>query len=176
MRLVARLYVIHCKRHSRCAAADSITTTGSKLSLTDILSTRCKYIIDDDISNGREIDKLPALNYKRREPAPTQEFHYATEHVNLEQGVDVNTSLKMLTGCQCQGDCGADCACARFGRCPSSYYDFNGLLQADYLAKSCDAIRECDVLCKCNPMRCTNMVIQRGGQLCSVLFKTKSRG
>ena len=137
--------------------------------------TKCEYIIEDDISNGRELNQMPAISYSRYDSAPA-DYHYVTEHVSLEP-LDMDTSLKRMTCCQCLDDCSDDsnCECIKTSQC-GKYYDSSGRLNLEYVSNAFHAIRECNIACKCNPKYCKNMVIQGGCRLRLVLFKTKSRG
>lgn len=136
---------------------------------------KVEYLIDDDISNGRERHELPALSYLRHDETPL-DFHYVTDHVKREPAIHIDTSLTGMTCCSCLDDCSNnDCACAKGIHC-ERFYDSKGQLSADFRMDAPEMIRECNVACKCNRKLCKNMVIQGGCQARLVLFRTKSRG
>lgn len=135
---------------------------------------RLEYEVEADISKGREANKIPAFSYKRRDKAPN-DFHYVTEYVQYHD-VQLNETLKIMSYCECQGDCNdGRCACSsnhRTGRC----YNSKGILNSAYNVDSPHVIHECNAGCSCNRKQCKNMVIQRGSQAKLVLFRTRSRG
>lgn len=148
---------------------------GGALSRLSVRASRHRneYVIKEDISNGREALKLPALSYLRHDKVPNG-YHYVTEHVQYEP-VGVDLSLANMRGCNCLGDCSDNCSCSRannFGH----FYDARGRLSPSYRIDAPEIIRECNVACKCNRKSCKNMVIQAGCQARLVLFKTRSRG
>lgn len=133
-----------------------------------------EYIIHEDISNGRERFKVPAISYKRTDCAPS-DYHYVTEHIQFNP-VPLDVSFSLMSGCQCVDGCtGGKCNCSSLIH-PASYYDQKGRLSADYHLETPEVIFECNSYCKCNPKICKNMVIQAGTKAKVILFKTKSRG
>lgn len=133
-----------------------------------------EYIIEEDISNGRENSKVPAVSYKRHDCAPS-DYHYVTEHIQYNP-IPLDSSFSLMSGCQCVEDCtDSKCNCSSLVY-PASYYDQKGRLSSDYNIEAPEIIFECNALCKCNPKVCKNMVIQAGSKVKVMLFKTKSRG
>jgi euchromatic histone-lysine N-methyltransferase len=136
---------------------------------------KVEYLIDEDISNGREMHELPAISYRRHDESPL-DFHYVTDHVKLDPDIQVDTSLMNMTCCNCVGDCSHDdCVCSKGTQC-KRFYNSRGQLSDDFKLDAPEMIRECNMACKCNRKMCTNMVIQRGCQAKLVLFRTKTRG
>uniref|UniRef100_A0A6G1SJB3 Histone-lysine N-methyltransferase EHMT1 n=1 Tax=Aceria tosichella TaxID=561515 RepID=A0A6G1SJB3_9ACAR len=136
---------------------------------------KVEYIIDDDISNGRERHELPALSYMRHDETPL-DFHYVTDHVKREPNIHVDTTLTSMVCCQCLDDCNNDdCICSKGTLC-KRFYEPNGKLSADFKLEAPELIHECNMACKCNRKLCKNMVIQAGCQARLVLFRTKKRG
>lgn len=134
-----------------------------------------EFLVCEDITNGREHHKLPALSYKQHDQAPS-DYHYVTEHIYTGEPVTVNNSLGQMYSCQCVDDC-SDGQCACSSSHPSGVcYDSKGRLSRDYNFDSPEMIYECNAGCKCNKRQCRNTVIQDGSKHCFALFRTKSRG
>lgn len=132
-----------------------------------------EHLVAEDISNGREINKIPALSYKRHDKPP-DDYKYINERMH-DKDVCVDTSVVGMAYCLCSGDCsdgGCHSSQVRSGHC----YDAKGCLSAAYDVDAPEAILECNVACRCNPKVCTNRVIQRGSTCKLVLFRTRSRG
>lgn len=133
-----------------------------------------EYIIENDISNGRENFKIPAVSYRRSDRAP-MDYHYVTQHIQYNP-VPLDVSFSSMTGCKCVGDCSSEkCGCSSLVN-PAVYYDSKGRLSAEYNIDAPEVIYECNACCECNPKNCRNMVIQSGTKTKVMLFKTKSRG
>lgn len=160
--LMGIFYVIRSKRSARNRRQDAAP------------SLKPEFTIDDDISNGRELNKVPAISYAPNDQTPV-DFHYVNEHVCVDP-MHVDQSLGRMNCCHCLDDCATiDCQCVQLNSL-GPHYDEEGRLSAKYLTESVGAIRECNIACKCNRKLCKNMVIQAGCRLQMVLFKTKSRG
>lgn len=137
-------------------------------------SNRREFLIEHDISNGRELNKLPAISCTRNDSTPV-DFHYVNEHVSVAP-IQIDTSLGRMNCCQCVGDCAtSDCECVQLNQA-GPHYDLEGRLTSRYLTDMVGAIRECNIGCSCNRKLCKNMVVQAGSKLNLVLFKTSSRG
>lgn len=135
---------------------------------------RLEHLVEDDISNGREANKIPTWSYKSHDKAPG-DFHYVTEYVQRES-VPVDMALESMSHCQCKDNCAAgSCYCGsnhRGARC----YNSKGRLRSSYNLRAPEHIYECNSACKCNRKLCQNNVIQRGSQVKVSLIRTKSRG
>lgn len=133
-----------------------------------------EYVVDSDISRGREINKIPALSYRQNDEAPN-DYHYVTKYVHQES-IRINTSLSNMYICSCKDDCNdGSCLCSSsqiHGRC----YNSKGRLNRDYNFLMPEVIYECNVGCKCNYKACRNTVIQLGSTGKFALFRTKTRG
>lgn len=149
----------------------------NKLSTTTKMTSRSsEYVVNDDISNGCEIYKIPALSYKRDDKAPS-DYHYVTDYVESKP-LYIDRSLLNLSNCKCSDEesCNSGyCSCSA-NYCTGRYYNSRGCLTSDYNFQTPQAIYECNPSCNCNKSYCKNMVIQKGCQLKLVLYKTKSRG
>lgn len=133
-----------------------------------------EYLVVDDISNGRENLKIPAVSYRRDDKAP-DDYHYVTEFVEREP-MNVDKSLKIMSPCACSTDCeDGRCNCTSYNK-SGRYYDSKGCLAPEYDVSAPEIVYECNFGCKCNPKSCQNRVIQRGLRYKVALFRTKSRG
>lgn len=147
-------------------------------------SAGSEFVINDDISSGREQLKLPAMSYVKSDQPP-REYHYVTEYVQ-RNAIEMDVSLARMNKCAClsSSDCSdGTCGCSMFSyedkqgqRKVGRFYDSSGRLSSDYQLDAPVVIRECNVGCACNRRSCQNMVIQNGCKVRLVLFKTKSRG
>lgn len=135
---------------------------------------RHECIIDEDISNGRENHKIPAISYRPNDKPPT-DYHYVDDYVQLEP-VNLKLSLDSMSSCDCSGDCKSSaCGCSSLNGC-STRYNSRGRLSSSYNLDAPELIYECNSGCKCNYKTCNNRVIQHGSQVKLALFRTKSRG
>jgi len=159
--------------------ANRKATSRSKRLLSGVVmnlpfKTKHEFVIVDDISNGREMFKIPALSYKRYDNAPT-DYHYVTEHVQCNP-VPLNRSLSIMGSCGCEGNCGnGKCQCSSTHRSGMAY-DTDGRLSASYNMEAPEIIYECNEFCNCNPKICINKVIQGGSKQRLALFRTRMRG
>lgn len=55
-----------------------------------------EYVINKDITNGREINTLPAVSCKRRDSSP-EHFHYVSMSMQYYNSFAINTSLQNMT-------------------------------------------------------------------------------
>lgn len=142
--------------------------------ISKIASDRLEYLVDEDISNGREANKIETWSYKRNDKAPS-DFHYVTKYVYTEP-IAVEMGLQSMYHCECRDSCtDGTCYCAsnhKGSRC----YNSKGRLRSSYDLMSPRHIYECNPGCKCNQKVCQNSVIQRGSQVKVCLIRTKSRG
>lgn len=147
---------------------------GTRIGSSTLKRQHNEYIVDDDISKGREHHKIPALSYIRNDYAP-DDFHYVNQYIHCEP-IDINTSISQMYSCNCEQDCAdGSCLCSsshKHGRC----YDSKGRLNSEYNFTMPEAIYECNISCKCNGKLCRNRVIQLGTKGRFALFRTKSRG
>ncbi|KAG9510496.1 Histone-lysine N-methyltransferase EHMT1 [Fragariocoptes setiger] len=130
-----------------------------------------EYLVNEDITNGYERNRIPAVSYRRSDRAP-DDFNYVPCDVELEP-LAVDRSLASLKMCECQDNCSADCKCTEPHQ--SKAYYSKGRLAPTYNLEAPEVIYECNVACKCSA-KCENRVIQRGSNLKLVLFRTRSRG
>lgn len=135
---------------------------------------RLEFEVEADISRGHEKNRIAAFSYKRNDKAPS-DFHYVSEYVQYDN-IHLDSTLKIMSSCGCQGDCGdGRCACSSDHRTGRSY-DSKGCLNRSYNVEAPHVIYECNAGCSCNRKTCKNTVIQRGSQGKFILFRTRSRG
>lgn len=136
--------------------------------------SRKEYLVNEDISNGRENNKLPAVSYKRNDKAP-KDYHYVTNYIQYEP-LSVDVSIQNMASCKCSDDCtDGGCYCSS-GHKSGRSYDSRGRLAPEYNVDAPEVLYECNAACKCNRKNCKNMVIQAGPKCKLTLFRTKSRG
>lgn len=133
-----------------------------------------EYLVDKDISNGREFHRIPAVSYLPSD-VPPRDYHYVTSYVHNEP-IRINTSIDSMYYCQCTGSCAnGECSCTSShhrGIC----YDYKGRLNRHYDFSFPEVIYECNSNCQCNRKKCRNVVIQSGSKARFVLYRTKSKG
>lgn len=135
---------------------------------------REEFLVSEDISNGREVYKIPAMSFQAGDKAPS-DYHYVRDYIQVEP-VDLKLSLDSMSSCVCTGDCkNGLCSCSSLNGSITRYTS-DGRLSAHYNIDSPELIYECNSGCKCNHKKCNNRVIQHGSRAKLALFKTKSRG
>lgn len=135
---------------------------------------RDEFVVDEDISNGRERYKIPAISYVRDDEPPL-DFQYVCEYIQ-QDCIHMDLSLSAMRSCRCPSDCKSfDCLCSKLAN-HACRYDSRGRLGLQYCMEAPEAIFECNAGCKCNFKECGNRVIQQGSRAKLILFRTRSRG
>lgn len=140
-----------------------------------------RYIVQEDISHGKENVKIPLVNYV--DHSLPNNLIYANERQAYE-GVPLNTDSAFLCGCDCTDDCQnkAKCACWQLtiqgsAMLPGGYADPNvGYYYKRLQERVITGIYECNEQCKCSKKTCLNRVVQHPLQLQLQLFKTPNKG
>lgn len=150
----------------------------SEFTLTDKVK---KFMVQDDMSHGKENVKIPLINYVDYQlPSNLQ---YETQRKPYE-GVHLNTDANFLCGCDCTDDCQDKdkCACWQLtiqgsSLCPGGVVDPNvGYYYKRLQERVITGIYECNQQCKCSKRTCLNRVVQHPLQLKLQLFKTPNKG
>jgi [histone H3]-N6,N6-dimethyl-lysine9 N-methyltransferase len=137
---------------------------------------------DDDISNGKESIKIPAINPFDNDPPP--KFEYITKSIPMD-GVEINKDSEFMFCCSCTDDCSDKMKCECFRSTIESFsygedigskdvswvsYEWKRLF---YLVDT--GIYECNSRCKCNK-KCLNRVAQQPIQVKLQIVRTANRG
>ena len=127
------------------------------------------FIIDPDISKGREVFAIPCFNDQDKE-LPPNNFRYVNKFFPGEN-VSMNTNPSFLTCCNCLDNCINSNTCSCMALMNGRAYDEKGMLVSTKSA----GIYECNQLCSCHKSICKNRVVGRGPQLKLQVFRCKNQ-
>ncbi|XP_048058537.1 histone-lysine N-methyltransferase SETDB1-A isoform X2 [Megalobrama amblycephala] len=144
-------------------------------------STGQPHLYLPDISEGREVVPVPCVNEVDNTLAPNVTY---TKDRSPAPGVNINTSLDFLIGCDCTDGCRdrSKCACHQLtieatSLCSGGPVDVSAGYTHKRLPTSLPTgVYECNSLCRCDPRMCSNRLVQHGMQLRLELFMTQHKG
>nr|XP_022910079.1 histone-lysine N-methyltransferase EHMT1 [Onthophagus taurus] len=129
-----------------------------------------RIILTNDITNGRELNPIQCVNQVDGDPKPG-DFVYITDYC-FTSDINVDIKVTSLHQCTCEDDCNTECICAQNSLNP---YDEDGKL-VDFNFYDPQLIFECNNLCPCNQLTCSNRVVQKGLNCRFQVYKTESKG
>ncbi|XP_051727894.1 histone-lysine N-methyltransferase SETDB1-A isoform X2 [Ctenopharyngodon idella] len=144
-------------------------------------STGQPHLYLPDISEGKEVVPVPCVNEVDNTLAPNVTY---TKDRSPAPGVNINTSLDFLIGCDCTDGCRdrSKCACHQLtieatSLCSGGPVDVSAGYTHKRLPTSLPTgVYECNPLCRCDPRMCSNRLVQHGMQLRLELFMTQHKG
>ncbi|XP_066245089.1 histone-lysine N-methyltransferase EHMT1 isoform X1 [Euwallacea similis] len=163
---------------------------GFSLQLALSNNSRRTHLLTNDISRGREVNPVQCWNGIDSEEEP-RSYDYIKKSCVSSDNVRINTKITNLQYCSCQDRCrSSKCKCAKLSlKC---WYDDRGKLLPDFNfdGKFCrfkgflkilfiidpPLIFECNDLCSCNSILCSNRLVQKPSTQRFQLFKTEFKG
>uniref|UniRef100_A0A0B6ZEH7 SET domain-containing protein n=1 Tax=Arion vulgaris TaxID=1028688 RepID=A0A0B6ZEH7_9EUPU len=128
-----------------------------------------------DVSHGAETYPVTYDDNSSTGASLQNSFKYVKTNVP-GPGFDKDTFSEQFVGCDCSKVCTTNsCSCLQlFG---GSVYDGNGRLKVDILRDlSSKPVLECGRECSCDPVHCTNRIVQQGIKKTLCIFHTKDKG
>ncbi|KAI4886848.1 hypothetical protein NFI96_021447, partial [Prochilodus magdalenae] len=139
------------------------------------------YLFLPDISQGKEVVPVSCVNEIDSTCPPPLMY---TKHKVPAPGVNINTSLDFMVGCDCTDGCRdrSKCSCHQLTVEATSLFTGGPVdASAGYTNKRLNTyvptgVYECNPLCRCDPWMCSNRLVQHGLQLRLQLFMTQHKG
>ncbi|KAL1488388.1 hypothetical protein ABEB36_014862 [Hypothenemus hampei] len=137
-------------------------------------SQKDKCLLNNDITRGRENNPIQCYNVIDSDQEP-RDYIYVRKSCLTTDKVEINTKVTVLQSCTCTDRCKSlECSCTKLSL--KNWYDDEGKLLSDFNFDDPPLIFECNDLCMCNSILCSNRLVQKPLLQRFELFKTATKG
>jgi len=158
---------------AQCRTLVQLGTTLHKL-MADKERTVNIRTVSNDITAGKENIPVIAVNSEDWD-GPPKDYVYVKNNVVTSQ-IPIDRNISNLQHCKCEDTCSSEDTCHCSDLSVRSWFDQNGILKEGFDFNEPPMIFECNDMCSCNVLSCTNRVIQHGITARMQLYKTYGMG
>merc|ERR1711997_16830 len=125
-------------------------------------------------TNGKENIPVIAVNAEDWD-GPPSDYVYVSSNV-VTSPVPLDRNITNLQHCKCEDLCTSEDTCHCSDLSVRSWYDQNGIIKEGFDFNEPPMIFECNDMCSCNVLSCTNRVLQHGITARMQVYKTYGMG